>query len=220
MNKEYEKALRNLPGTKEHGREYREYIAKSIDDYLSGSPDATEEEIAEFIGSPEQVRAAYMDGLSEEERRAGEEQRGKSRRLRTAVAALVLLPLVFFAGRFCYRYFFPEIDIVISRPVNQEAEHYVEYPSVGFQDTALGMSARKAYEIEVYSDQVRAFVYEELYRRYGKNPCHIECKVENKDGCTVTTWYGTATNMDGQVEEVYEERVVRFILDPHPEGGV
>lgn len=217
MKKIYEKALKKLPGTKKRNQEYRDYIAKSIEDFVSENPDATEEDVKESIGSAEQVRAAFIDGLSEEELAAGERERKKKRSIKTAVLVIVFIPVFFFSGRFLYRYFNPEIDIVISRPVNPDAQYYIEKPSVGFSDTALGISARKKYQIEAYWAQAQAIFYK-LYTVYGKyESCQIYCRVEVRDGATFTTWYGTAVNQDGKTEQVREEYAVAFVLDKAPE---
>lgn len=127
------------------------------------------------------------------------------------IAAVVLvISVVGFISYTVWDYYTPHYQIVKSKPVNEQTDFYLESFSIGCSSNTEepADSLKKSLEIsDTCVNKHAEFV--SLYTA----PTHITAQCEVKNGKTIVTYSGTATNKsDGKTVDVNEQLVFDFVL--------
>ena len=196
----YLRALKDLPGGRGKNEEYRKYIRGSIEEVYGNQPEDGEQAVLELLGEPEAVRESYVQSLSPEELELGRRKK-RSRRTRKLAVLIPVCVIVLVLVWFCVqRYYFAPATVVIARPIDREAERYIECPRLVHPDAPLGVSPKMAYWDRLFMDNT-AQIYQELWDKYPEG-CHITCEVRVQRGKTLVIWTGTGVTAEGLTEEV------------------
>lgn len=107
-----------------------------------------------------------------------------------------------------YRYYNPNFEIHI---FTRESENlYWEYPSyTTWGDSAFGMSPKVYEAIKQFADETTAV--DEWLHTY-QLPIDVTCDVVIQGDQTIVTYEGTATNQNGEAENIYKQLVFDFVI--------
>ena len=107
-----------------------------------------------------------------------------------------------------YRYYNPNFEIHIF--TRESEDLYWEYPSyTTWGDSAFGMSPKVYEAIKEFADETTAV--DEWLHTY-QLPIDVTCEVLIQGDQTIVTYEGTATNQEGEVENIYKQLVFDFVI--------
>ena len=208
----YQKALKCLPGSRKKNEEYRNYIRDSIQEVFKAQSDDAEQSVLELLGTPEAVKNSYIESLSPEELEIGHQEQKKKNQHRIAVLAPVCILLAVIIGLFIWIHFFPETDVAIAKPVDQNALFYIERPVLIGTGNALekvfGKSANRTLHERMFIDNTSQM--EQYFLQRYPNGCHITCTVLEGKKETAVRWTGTGTTAEGMEDTVFEQYVCPY----------
>lgn len=127
------------------------------------------------------------------------------------VAAIVLIAfslIVIWLSIQGYRYYNPNFEIHIF--TRESEDLYWEYPSyTTWGDSAFGMSPKVYEAIKEFADETTAV--DEWLHTY-QLPIDVTCEVVIQGEQTIVTYEGTATNQNGEAENIYKQLVFDFVI--------
>ena len=106
------------------------------------------------------------------------------------------------------RYYNPNLEIHVW--AREGDDLYWEYPNyTTWGESVFGVSPKVIDALKEFADETAAV--DEWLHTY-QLPIDITCEVDISGDQTIVTYEGTATNQDGNVENIYKELVFDFVI--------